>query len=51
MVWDYTAKLPLSLNAESIRVNKTIKGITLFDKEFKISQYADDTFLYIQPEE
>ena len=37
--------------AESIRVNKNIKGITLFGKEFKISQYADDTSLYIQPEE
>ena len=33
--------------AESIRVKKTIKGITLFDKDFKISQYADDTSLYI----
>ena len=32
-------------------VNKITKGITLLDEEFKISQYADDTSLYIQPEE
>ena len=37
--------------AESITVNTITKGITLLDKEFKISQYADDTSLYIQPEE
>ena len=28
-----------------------IKGIQNFDHEFKLSQYADDTTLYIQPGE
>ena len=37
---------PVCVLAESIRVNKTIKG-----KEFKIAQFADDTSLFIKPEE
>ena len=47
----YLFVIAAEILAESIRVNKNIKGITLFGKEFKISQYADDTSLYIQPEE
>ena len=47
----YLFVMAAEILAESIRVNNAIKGITLFGKEFNISQYADDTSLYIQPDE
>ena len=37
--------------AEAIRSNRTIEGITSFNKEPKVSQYADDTTLFIKPNE
>ena len=37
--------------AEAIRSNPDIKGLTFFEKEHTISQYADDTTLFIKPEE
>ena len=37
--------------AEAIRSNKEIKGITLYRQEHKISLYADDTTLGLQPTE
>ena len=33
--------------AHMIRQNKEIKGYTIFDQEIKISQYADDTSLFL----
>ena len=33
--------------AHTIRNNNTIKGIELHDKEFKLSQYADDTTAFV----
>ena len=40
-----------SFFAEAIRTSNNIKGIQIFENEFKISQYADDTSLYIQPDD
>ena len=37
--------------AEAIRSNSDIKGLTFLGKEHKISQYTDDTTLFIKPEE
>ena len=37
--------------AKAIRSNKEIKGITLYRQEHKISLYADDTTLGLQPTE
>ena len=37
--------------AEAIRSNPDIKGLNLLEKEHKISQYADDTTLFLKPEE
>jgi hypothetical protein len=34
--------------ANNIRKDETIKGINIDNKQFKISQYADDTVLYLQ---
>ena len=31
----------------AIRQDKTISGIKIFDREFKISQYADDTTVFV----
>ena len=36
---------------EAIRTGYDIQGIHIFEHQFKISQYADVTFLYIQPYE
>ena len=33
--------------ANAIRQDKTISGIKIFDREFKISQYADDTTVFV----
>ena len=33
--------------AQAIRNNNNIKGIQIYDKEYKISQYADDTTAFI----
>ncbi|KAL9960119.1 hypothetical protein ACROYT_G033528 [Oculina patagonica] len=33
--------------ADAIRRDKTINGIKVFDKEFKVSQYADDTTAFV----
>ena len=33
--------------ANAIRTDKSIKGIQIYDKEFKISQYADDTTAFV----
>ena len=33
--------------ANAIRRDKTINGIKVFDKEFKVSQYADDTTAFV----
>ena len=33
--------------ANAIRQDKTINGIIVFDKEFKVSQYADDTTAFV----
>ena len=37
--------------AEAIRQNKGIKGVQIEDKEFKVSQYADDTTLFLTGDE
>lgn len=34
-----------------IRQNKTLKGINIFGKEFRISQYADDTSVFLDGSE
>ena len=33
--------------AQAIRNNNNIKGIQIYDKEYKISQYADDTTAFV----
>ena len=33
--------------ANAIRTDKSIKGIQIYDKEFKISQYADDATAFV----
>ena len=47
----YLFVLAAELLAEAIRSNKQIKGITLFKKEQKVSQYVDVTTLNIKPNE
>ena len=37
--------------AKAIRTNKQIEGLTFFKKEHKVSQYADDTTLFIKANE
>ena len=37
--------------AEAIRSNTNIKGITIHNREHKLSQYADDTTLFLKLEE
>ena len=43
--------LAAEIPSEAIRDNKNIEGITIFQKEQKISQYADDTTLFIKANE
>ena len=47
----YLFVLAAEILSESIRSNENIQGIKIFQKEQKISQYADDTTLFIQPNE
>ena len=47
----YLFVLAAEFLAEAIRTNTNIKGITILNKEHKLSQYADDTMLFIKPEE
>jgi exonuclease III len=42
--------IAVELIAEKIRANSSIKGITVNGKEIKVSQFADDTTFYIQPD-
>ena len=43
----YLFLLASEILANSIRVNKGITGITIKGMEFRIGQYADDTFLFL----
>ena len=47
----YLFVLAAEFLAESIRSNTNITGITLYNKEHKLSQYADDTTLFLKYEE
>ena len=47
----YLFVLAAEVLSEAIRLNKDIEGITVFEKEHKVSQYADDTTLFIKPTE
>ena len=42
-IFPYIFKLCAEVLGKIIRKNKTIKGITIKEKEYKISQYTDDT--------
>ena len=43
--------LCVELLAKAIRVNPDIKGMRVDNEEIKISQYADDTVLYLEDDE
>ena len=43
--------LIVEILADAIRQNKRIRGIKIKDVEFKITQYADDTMLYLQDQD
>ena len=47
----YLFVLAAEILAEAIRTNKNIEGLTFFKKEHKVSQYADDTTLFIKANE
>ena len=47
----YLFVLAAEFLAEAIRTNTKIKGITIHNKEHKLSQYADDTTLFLKHEE
>ena len=47
----YIFVLAAEILSEAIRDNKNIEGITIFQKEQKVSQYADDTTLFIKANE
>ena len=47
----YLFVLAAEFLAESIRSNNNIKGINIQNKEHKLSQYADDTTLFLKLEE
>ena len=47
----YLFVLAAEFLAEAIRTNTKIKGITIHNKEHKLSQYADDTTLFLKYEE
>ena len=47
----YLFVLAAEFLAESIRLNKEIKGIRIGEKEHKLSLYADDTTLFMKYEE
>ena len=47
----YLFVLAAEFLAEAIRSNKNIKGLTILEKEHKLSLYADDTTLFMKYEE
>ena len=51
LISPYLFVLAAEILAEAIRSNTNIKGITIRDKEHKLSQYADDTTLFLKQEE